>query len=164
MKRWIQCTCFIMSLLVFMGCEKKVLPREEKSDIETKIESVKETVLESETVETEDNIQKISVNNTKETLKKPTAGATQKEPVLIGDPVEYCGSYDGFFGIWVFASKDFESAYEVACEVQEKGFWGGVYVTTDWSNLNKEKWYVVTAGTYSSREDAQYYLSDVQKY
>ena len=42
-----------------------------------------------------------------------------------------------------------------------KGF---VFTTTDWSNLNSEKWYVVTAGQYGTEKEANNKLDAVQKY
>ncbi|MBS6951137.1 MAG: hypothetical protein KH179_10955 [Blautia sp.] len=38
-----------------------------------------------------------------------------------------------------------------------------VFVTTDWSNLNTEKWYVITAGIYGTKEAASAVLQDVQR-
>ena len=46
--------------------------------------------------------------------------------------------------------------------IQSKGLDGDIFVTTDWSNLNSEKWYVVTAGIYYSEEDAKDALPDVK--
>lgn len=37
-----------------------------------------------------------------------------------------------------------------------------VYVTTDWSNLNTEKFYVVTVGVYSTESEANANLTSVQ--
>lgn len=44
-----------------------------------------------------------------------------------------------------------------------KGLDAQVFITTDWSNLNKEKLYVITAGVYSSKSEAKEYLSGVRK-
>ena len=41
--------------------------------------------------------------------------------------------------------------------------YGTVFVITDWSNLNTEKWYVITAGTYGTEEAASAVLPDVQR-
>lgn len=43
------------------------------------------------------------------------------------------------------------------------GFDAQVFVTTDWSNLNTEKWYVITAGIYGTKEAASAVLPDVQR-
>lgn len=43
------------------------------------------------------------------------------------------------------------------------GFDAQVFVITDWSNLNTEKWYVITAGTYGTEEAASAVLPDVQR-
>ena len=39
-----------------------------------------------------------------------------------------------------------------------------VITTTDWSNLNSEKWYVVTAGQYETENEANDKLNEVQAY
>ena len=68
----------------------------------------------------------------------------------------------GFYGIWFFATKSYEEAEVAAAECCQNGFEGQVYVTSDWSNLNSETWYVVTAGIYTSTADAEAMLPYVQ--
>ncbi|MCR5102866.1 MAG: SPOR domain-containing protein [Eubacterium sp.] len=67
-----------------------------------------------------------------------------------------------FYGIWCYGGKDENDAYSFAQELTSKGLDGKVFVTTDWSNLNSEKFYVVTAGTYTTEEEANNALSNVQ--
>lgn len=67
-----------------------------------------------------------------------------------------------FYGIWVYGSKDQQEAQDFAQQVKQNGFDGQVYVSTDWSNLNQEKWYVVTAGTYYSESEAKNALDEVK--
>ena len=85
--------------------------------------------------------------------------------------VKYSGEYNKangyqqpFYGIWVSASKNYDEAMKTADEVSSNGFDGFVEDTTKWSNLNSEKWYVVTAGRYTSENDAKNKLAEVQKY
>ena len=52
---------------------------------------------------------------------------------------------------------------EQAKKIRGNGFDAQVFVTTDWSNLNTEKWYVITAGTYGTEEAASAVLPDVQR-
>ena len=47
-------------------------------------------------------------------------------------------------------------------QLNQKGFDGRLFVSTDWSNLNSEKWYVITAGVYSTKEEANAALPGVQ--
>lgn len=68
-----------------------------------------------------------------------------------------------FYGIWYSATKSESEAQESANAMIKKGFNAQVFVTTDWSNLNNEKWYAVSAGVYSSKKDANAALADVQK-
>ena len=74
------------------------------------------------------------------------------------------GSYSSFYGIWVYASKSYDEASSFAGDVSSNGFKGFVFTTTDWSNLNSEKWYVVTAGQYETEKEANNKLDEVQKY
>lgn len=67
-----------------------------------------------------------------------------------------------FYGIWCYASKSSTEAWAYADSVSQKGFQGQVFATADWSNLNSEEWYVVTAGTYFSEEEAKSALAGVQ--
>lgn len=46
--------------------------------------------------------------------------------------------------------------------MRDNGYDAQVFVTTDWSNLNSEKFYVVTAGVYLSESDANAALPSVQ--
>jgi septal ring-binding cell division protein DamX len=71
-------------------------------------------------------------------------------------------SMSPFFGVWVTGSKDPNECEAVAAELTEKGFAGKVYVTTDWENLNQEKWYVVSAGEYPTEGEAEQILAQVK--
>lgn len=69
-----------------------------------------------------------------------------------------------FYGIWCYASKDSGEAYSYAENLPYDENPAEVFVTTDWSNLNSEKWYVVTKGTYSTEAEANAHLGTVQSY
>ncbi len=75
------------------------------------------------------------------------------------EPTEY---HSPFYGIWVSASKDKSECDSIAADLQSKGFAAGVYETTDWSNLNTEHWYVVSAGEFESEGAAGYVMPNVQ--
>ncbi len=68
----------------------------------------------------------------------------------------------GFYGIWCAASKDESDARQVADKLTSAGLHGKVFVTTDWSGLNKEKWYVTSAGVYQTEAEANANLSAVK--
>ena len=68
-----------------------------------------------------------------------------------------------FYGIWCGAAKTEAEAQKQAKKIRENGFDAQVFVTTDWSNLNTEKWYVIAAGTYGTEEAASAVLPDVQR-
>lgn len=59
-----------------------------------------------------------------------------------------------FYGVWCSASKDAGDAKKAADKLTELGFDGQVFVSDEWDNLNKEKWYVVTAGIYFQENEA----------
>lgn len=67
-----------------------------------------------------------------------------------------------FYGIWCYGSKEEGEANFYAETLKASGFDARVYVTTDWSNLNTEKFYVVTAGVYSTESEANANLTSVQ--
>lgn len=69
-----------------------------------------------------------------------------------------------FYGIWCAASKDEGLIKDIAAEMSKNGLPAEVYITTDWSNLNTERWYVISAGRYASREEAEKALPQVKKY
>lgn len=68
-----------------------------------------------------------------------------------------------FYGIWCGAAKTQSGAEKEADLLRNKGFDAVVFVTTDWNNLNKEKWYVVSAGAYKNKSDAMNALPAVKK-
>lgn len=84
--------------------------------------------------------------------------------------VKYSGEYktfsnggnSSFYGIWVYASKNYDEASNFASNVSSNGYNGFVITTTDWSNLNSEKWYVVTAGKFESEKEAINMLDEVK--
>ena len=68
-----------------------------------------------------------------------------------------------FWGIWSSAYKNRQNAEKDARELVSKGYTDAqVIVTTDWSNLNTEKWYVVTVARCSSKEEAKKMLPEIQ--
>ena len=73
-------------------------------------------------------------------------------------------AHPAFYGIWCGAFKDKSAAERLASSVRERGFPAEVFVSTDWGNLNSDKWYVVSAGTYDSKEEAEKVLPEVKKY
>ena len=68
-----------------------------------------------------------------------------------------------FYGIWCMGSQDEGEARSFADNLRAQGYPAGVYLTADWSNLNPEPWYVVSAGEYQSEEKAYNNLSLVQQ-
>lgn len=68
-----------------------------------------------------------------------------------------------FWGIWDPASKDKAEMEAVAESIKkDHGIDAFVVLTTDWSNLNSEPWYVVSLGQYSSQDAANAALPSIQ--
>ena len=93
----------------------------------------------------------------------------QQESVVVPSPVEESQEssfeqYEAapFYGIWCTASKDYAEAESSAYYISQQGYNAQVFVTTDWSNINSEKWYVVSAGVYSTEEEANAALPGVR--
>ena len=47
---------------------------------------------------------------------------------------------------------------------KNRGFDANIYITTQWSNLNFEKWYVISTGEFASKSEAKSTLSETKKY
>ncbi|WP_102165673.1 SPOR domain-containing protein [Actinotignum urinale] len=60
------------------------------------------------------------------------------------------------------ASKDRFKAEDVANQLRGNGFQPTVVATSQRSNLNSETWYAASAGTYSSKTDANSQLAKIQ--
>ncbi len=71
--------------------------------------------------------------------------------------------YDAFYGIWCHAAGRLAEAQMYADQMTEQGFPSAVFLTTEWSNLNSEPWYVVSAGMYYSESSAYSALPAVQR-
>lgn len=72
---------------------------------------------------------------------------------------ENCKS--SFYGIWCYGTKELAEAQEYL-EKMEEDIHGSLFVSSDWTNLNKEKWYVVAAGIYETEEEAEHDLPRIQ--
>ena len=68
-----------------------------------------------------------------------------------------------FYGVWCSGSKNRSDAEKIAMDLSDKGYKPQIIVTTDWENLNPEKFYVVTAGVCETKQEAELLLSDVKK-
>lgn len=69
-----------------------------------------------------------------------------------------------FWGVWIAACKESANAETIASEARNAGFSSAaVYTSTDWENLNPERWYVVSLGQYGSQSDAEAVLSKARK-
>ena len=64
------------------------------------------------------------------------------------------GRTSPFWGVWAYASKDSDEALEFAGQAEDQGFDAEVFLTTDWSNLNDEPWFVVSLGCFDTEEAA----------
>lgn len=145
----------ILTALMISGCSAGA------SDIstteETEVSEETEVKGEAETTGRIKETERLGENETREKTKAPL----RQETV---DSGSYDGSvtYSSFYGIWYGATKSESEAKNMALGMTDKGFDGRVFVTTDWSNLNSEKWYTITAGVYPSKEAAEAALPNVQ--
>lgn len=60
-----------------------------------------------------------------------------------------------FYGVWCYASKYKNEAQNVAYQLQEIGFNAQVYISSEWSNLNQEIWYCVSADACQTKAEAE---------
>lgn len=74
-------------------------------------------------------------------------------------------SAKAFYGIWISATKNPNEAIADLFQAKEKGFKKAqIYDTTDWSNLNRKKYYVISTNQYKSKGSANKALSTVKRY
>ena len=85
-------------------------------------------------------------------LEEVSVGVTDDASGLSTRRSEFCG-------VWAYASKDLGEAVWFAGDDRDRGFAAEVFLTTDWSNLNTEPWYVVSLGCCSSEGEAEGVLS-----
>ncbi|MCD7777190.1 MAG: SPOR domain-containing protein, partial [Clostridiales bacterium] len=71
-------------------------------------------------------------------------------------------TYGAFYGVWCGASKNANDLNSIVSNLNANGLDGKIFVTTDWSNLNTERWYVVTAGAWNTQAAAEQALSRAQ--
>ena len=71
--------------------------------------------------------------------------------------------YQPFYGIWMGASEDLDTATKNVDRLREQGVDAFCFLSSEWSNLNPKPYYVWTAGIYYSEEDAKVALPAAQK-
>lgn len=80
------------------------------------------------------------------------------------DDSSYEDSPEPFYGIWCDAYKKKSEAKTALKTWENRGIEANIYITTQWSNLNTEKWYVISTGEFASKSDAKKALTKTQKY
>lgn len=68
-----------------------------------------------------------------------------------------------FYGVWCFGSKDVSEAIQFIETLSSSGITGKLCNSSEWSNLNQEKFYVVSAGEYKTEEEAKDALKKVKE-
>lgn len=67
-----------------------------------------------------------------------------------------------FYGVWCQADKSYERILNSAENLRSLGYDARIYYTPDWSNLNKEPYYAISIGEYSTKEEANSILPNVK--
>lgn len=102
-----------------------------------------------------------------EVVEKTTEPTTVTEKEVYKEPAKADMTKktesEAFYGVWCVGSKSKSDADRVAAELSGKGFDAQVLVTSDWENLNPEKFYVVTAGMCRTQEEANTLLGSVKQ-
>ena len=151
-----------LCLIALCGCGKEkeiqVASVENIASESTELDEKKSDDQSMETAEDEGNNDE---NDTQEgdgeNFDDTTIEVSEEEQV-----VEETQQYSAFYGIWIGADKEESGANQKANEAISKGLDGYVFVSSDWANLNSEKWYVVSAGVYFNEADANNALSNVR--
>ena len=103
-------------------------------------------------------------NGTTEMEEETTVPVKQGELAIDSEEAEVLSVSDEmpFYGIWCAGSKKESDATKTMKKLLTAGFDAYMCITTDWENLNKEKYYVVTAGKYYTKERAELQLDAVK--
>ena len=99
-----------------------------------------------------------SDNDTQKAASEPAEVSTE----IVEVPSPEKNEPQAFYGVWCSGSKNRADAEKVADTLSVKGFDAEIFVTTDWENLNPEKFYVVTAGVCKTKQNAEILLSKVK--
>ena len=67
-----------------------------------------------------------------------------------------------FWLVQVGAFKERANAERALSNLRTKGYSAHILVSSEWTDLNQDNWYVVTAGVYGSRSEAEGALSGVR--
>lgn len=67
-----------------------------------------------------------------------------------------------FYGVWCIGTKSESDAQKCADKLKDNGYNAQVYITTEWQELNAEKWYVVSADEYETKAEAEADLEGVK--
>ena len=158
MKRIIALIIAVLSAIVFSSCTtiNNNYYQQNGSDDNSKATISSEPAAHSEAVTESKPIEDKSAVSS-----RPADSTPQSTPKTDTSAFNY---YTPFYGIWVSATKSLDDAKRISDDVSSNGFDGYYEDTTDWSNLNSEKWYVITAGKYASENEAQKKLDNVRKY
>ena len=70
---------------------------------------------------------------------------------------------EGFYGVWVSASRNESDVVDVAQRLNELGYDSSIIYSPAWENLIPEPYYCVTAGRYTSRSAAEHALDSIHK-
>lgn len=72
------------------------------------------------------------------------------------------GDEDGFYGVWTAAETDYDKAVEKAKALSDLGYESYVCYSPEWKDLSSDAYCCVTAGRYSTEEEANDALSNVK--
>ena len=132
-------------MLSMTACGNKV---EDYSDKKKTTEAVTEATTEASTeAKTEEESTDVDARNDNSTYAD--ASYVPDEPT---EEPATSNMNSPFYGVWVYGSKDKADADNFAANVN--GMTSLVFLTTDWSNLNTEPYYVVSLGMYTTEDDA----------
>lgn len=96
---------------------------------------------------------KVTKNDKDDTATSVASESERSANRVINEPL---------YGVWCYASKYQNEAQKVADRLKELGFDGEVYISSEWSNLAKEKWYCALAGSCQTKAEAETILNAVR--
>lgn len=120
----------------------------------SKVDSSNKTEVEVEEEKAESQEIQSKEPESQENDLKESASKEDKQPDLSQHP---------FYGVFVSAVKDSESAHEQLIKLGEIGYSAEIVYSPEWEELNPEPYFCVSAGRYDTKEKADSILEYIKK-
>lgn len=145
--------------------EEEGFSNEEETSTENSILEEKESSSEDETEITDNSEEETKTSDSDKNDEETTASEeTEPSKEEVAEKKNSTDTNTPFYGIWSFASKDYNEVLDKKESMESKlDIEGVIVISSEWSNLNSETWYCLSVGRYSTENEAKKALPDIQK-